>query len=87
MVDKKRLEQKLPVILTNGTTTPENFNEYRRQAYHLKQLKKKDPTLYNSRISAIVSALASLEEEVKIEWGPRVADQEFQRLRQKNKWL
>ncbi len=70
----ERIEDKIPELLIQGPTSEtENFNDYRRNDYQLRRLKKKNPELYNQKLNAVVAALkdlkASLTADVKLEWG------------------
>jgi hypothetical protein len=81
-VDRSRLEKKLPVLLiSQDTSSPEGFNEYRRTEYRLQQMKKKQPAKYQALLNAVAKPLEALKGEVLISWGPTAVIKEEERLR------
>lgn len=86
---RDRMESKLPQLLIDGSTgEKENFNEYRRMDYHLRQLKKNNPALYNHHVNAITAAAQALKicilgiqsgREPIVEWGYGAVKREFER--------
>ncbi|MDT8781517.1 MAG: hypothetical protein IAX22_02565 [Candidatus Bathyarchaeota archaeon] len=66
MVNSKRLESKLPGLLTDGPTTRKrNYNSRMRNRYRLSALKKNDPKLYNFLINRTVVLFVEWEKALK----------------------
>jgi hypothetical protein len=65
MVNADRVKRKLPSLLINGETTDKKQWATRRKiAYRLAQLKKHDPTRYQSLEAKLMAALSDMEKAV-----------------------
>ena len=61
MVNPKRVEQKLPLLITNG---PWWSTELDRNEYRLKKFKQRAPALYQQHRGNILSDLEKLKRDV-----------------------
>ena len=58
MVNPKRIEQKFPLLISNG---PSWSWEYEEKEYLVQKLKQKDPTVYALHRNKIVNEIEALE--------------------------
>jgi hypothetical protein len=61
MVTSKRVEQKLPLLITDG---PWWTFEIDRNEYRLRQFKKREPTKYQQHRNQIITDLEKLKRDV-----------------------
>jgi hypothetical protein len=61
MVNQKRVEQKLPLLLTDG---PWYSGELDRNAYLMRKFKRTKPDLYATHLNDILSKLQAVQKDI-----------------------
>jgi uncharacterized membrane protein YkgB len=64
MVNPKRVEQKIPLLISNG---PSFSWEYEEKEYLTRKLKRNEPSEYNFHINGILDHLNALEQKALLQ--------------------
>ena len=64
MVNPKRIDQKIPLLISNGSSLGW---EYEEKEYLVRKLKRNNPTEYNQHVNEIINSLAALEKKALLQ--------------------